>query len=268
MNAARLEITDLCVIRGARRVLDRVCLTAHPGAVIGVVGPNGCGKSTLLQAVLRILSPASGSITIDGVSVTSMRPRQLARTAAAVLQDATGDFDLQVRDVVAMGRAPHKRRFQGDSAADDAVIAESLALVGAVDLTDRAFALLSGGERQRVLVARALAQQPRLLVMDEPTNHLDVRHQFDVLALPARLGVTAVIALHDLNLAAHYCDEVVVLRDGIQVCAGPPEGVLTAELIAEVWGVTAAVGPHPQTGRPHVTFDPSCGADRLVATQW
>lgn len=268
MNAARVEVTDLCVARGGRRVLDGVHVTARAGSVLGVVGPNGCGKSTLLQAILRILAPASGSITVDGIDIASMTARHLARTAAAVLQDGTGDFDLRVRDVVAMGRAPHKRMFQGDNADDDAVVAESLALVDATDLTERAFALLSGGERQRVLVARALAQQPRLLVMDEPTNHLDVRHQFEVLALPARLGTTAVVALHDLNLAAHYCDEIVVLRDGVQVCAGPPESVLTAGLIAEVWDVAAEVGPHPRTGRPHVTFDPSCTGGRVVATPW
>lgn len=264
MNAARVEVRALCVDRGTRRVLDGVDLTAPPGTVVGVVGPNGCGKSTLLRTLLRILRPASGSVSVDGTDVAAMSPRQLARTAAAVLQDETGDFDLRVRDVVAMGRAPYKRMFQSDNAADEAAITEALMLVDAVALTDRAFALLSGGERQRILVARALAQRPRLLVMDEPTNHLDVRHQFDVLKLPARLGVTAVIALHDLNLAAHYCDQIVVLRDGAPVCAGPPADILTAALIADVWGVAGSVGPHPRTGRPHVRFDPSQSADRMV----
>ncbi|UXA09766.1 ABC transporter ATP-binding protein [Mycobacterium sp. SMC-8] len=263
MNSARVEIGALCVDRGGRRVLNGVDVTAPPGTVVGVVGPNGCGKSTLLRALLGILRPSSGSVTVDGADVASMTPRQRARTTAAVLQDETGDFDLLVRDVVAMGRAPHKRMFQGDNTSDEAVIAEALALVDASALTDRSFALLSGGERQRVLVARALAQRPRLLVMDEPTNHLDVRHQFDVLALPARLGVTAVVALHDLNLAAHYCDHVVVLRNGAPVCTGPPETVLTATLIADVWGISASVGSHPRTGRPHVAFDPSQSAEQL-----
>jgi len=155
-----------------------------------------------------------------------------------------------------MGRAPYKRIFQGDNASDEEIIANSLELVDATHLIDRPFALMSGGERQRVLVARALAQQPSLLVMDEPTNHLDIRHQFDVLALPGELGITAVIALHDLNLAAHYCDVIAVLHNGTQVTAGAPDIVLTAELVAEVYGVTAVVGPHPATGRPQVSYDP------------
>lgn len=256
MSAARLQATELCVDLGGLRVLDSVSVTAPAGAVVGVVGPNGCGKSTLLAALLRIVRPTSGTVAVDGVDIATMTGRALARTVAAVLQDATGDFDLRVGDVVSVGRAPYKRMFQGDNAIDEAVVSESLALVDAAHLADRPFALLSGGERQRVLVARALAQQPRLLIMDEPTNHLDIRHQFDVLGLPARLGMTAVIALHDLNLAAHYCDLIVVLRNGTPACAGPPESVLTAELIADVWGVGACVHPHPQTGRPHVFYQP------------
>lgn len=124
-------------------------------------------------------------------------------------------------------------------------------------MTSTPFALMSGGERQRVLVARALAQEPTVLVMDEPTNHLDVRHQFDVLALPARLGITAVVALHDLNLAAHYCDLISLLHNGLHIDAGPPDAILTADLTAEVYGVTATVWPHPETGKPQVSYTPT-----------
>jgi iron complex transport system ATP-binding protein len=257
MSGSRLHAEGLSVELTGRRILEGVSITAEPGQVVGVVGPNGCGKSTLLRALLRLLRPTTGTVTIDGADITTIPAKRLARTVAAVLQDSTGDFDLRVRDVVAMGRAPYKRMFQGDNPSDVDVITESLALVDASHLIDRSFALMSGGERQRVLVARALAQQPSLLVMDEPTNHLDVRHQFDVLALPARLGITAVIALHDLNLAAHYCDVVTVLHNGARVTVGPPGTVLTAQLVADVYGVTAAVQPHPMTGRPQVSFDPS-----------
>lgn len=257
MSGSRLQVDGLSVDLGGRRILDGVSITAEPGQVVGVVGPNGCGKSTLLRALLRLVRPSTGTVIIDGTDVATIPAKRMARTVAAVLQDATGDFDLRVRDVVSMGRAPYKRMFQGDNASDADVITESLALVGATHLVDRSFALMSGGERQRVLVARALAQQPSLLVMDEPTNHLDVRHQFDVLALPARLGITAVIALHDLNLAAYYCDVITVLHNGTRVTAGPPDTVLTAELMADVYGVTAVVQPHPMTGRPQVSFDPA-----------
>lgn len=262
MSAARLRADRLCVDLTGRRILDDVSITAEPGQVVGVVGPNGCGKSTLLRALLRLVRPASGSVTIDGADIATLSARHFARTTAAVLQDSPGDFDLRVRDVVAMGRAPYKKMFQGDSDSDVDIVTESLGLVDASHLIERHFALMSGGERQRVLVARALAQQPGLLVMDEPTNHLDVRHQFDVLALPARLGITAVIALHDLNLAAHYCDVIVLLHNGIQAATGSPEAILTAELMAEVYGVTASVRPHPETGKPQVSYTPAPVAHR------
>jgi iron complex transport system ATP-binding protein len=257
LTGARLLADRLCVDLGGRRVLDEVSIIAEPGHVVGVVGPNGCGKSTLLRALLRLLRPAAGTVTIDGVDIASLSTKSFARTAAAVLQDSLGDFDLRVRDVVAMGRTPYKRIFEGDKDSDIDVIAESLALVNASHLIDRPIALMSGGERQRVLVARALAQQPSLLVMDEPTNHLDVRHQFDILALPNRLGITAVIALHDLNLAAHYCDIITVLHNGTQMATGAPDAVLTAELMAKVYEVTAKVGFHSETGRPQVSYDPT-----------
>nr|ABP46355.1 ABC transporter related protein [Mycolicibacterium gilvum PYR-GCK] len=256
MTAARLSTAGLCVDLGGRRIVEDVSMDVPAGRVVGIVGPNGCGKSTLLRTLGGILRPASGVVSIDGTDIATLGARQLARTVAAVLQDSAGDFDLRVRDVVLMGRSPYKRMFEGDNASDIRIVGDSLALVDAAHLEDRPFPLLSGGERRRVLVARALAQQPHLLLMDEPTNHLDVRHTFDVLALPATLGVTAVIALHDLNLAAQYCDVIHVLRNGRQVAAGSPADVLTADLLGDVWEVRATVQPHPDTGRPHIYFDP------------
>jgi iron complex transport system ATP-binding protein len=256
VTGSRLHADRLCVDLGGRRILHEVSVRAEPGQVIGIVGPNGCGKSTLLRALVRILRPTSGAIHLDGVDVASIPVRQSARTVAAVLQDVTGDFDLRARDVAAMGRAPHKRMFQRDGVTDRRIVDDALRMVGVGHLSERPVASMSGGERQRVLIARALAQQPRLLVLDEPTNHLDVRHQFDVLALPAALGVTAVVALHDLNLAAHFCDVIHVLDRGRQVCCGPPGQVLTTELLAEVYRVRASVRAHPDTGRPQVNYNP------------
>ncbi len=256
ITGARLQADDLSVALGGRTVLDGVSLTAAPGEVIGIVGPNGSGKSTLLRALLRLVPLSAGSVRIDGTDVAALSARRLAQCTAAVLQDNVGDFDLCARDVVAMGRAPFKRILQRDNASDNSIIERSLALVDAADLAERPFALMSGGERQRVLIARALAQQPRLLILDEPTNHLDVRHQFDALALPGELGITAIIALHDLNLAAHFCDRIQVLDRGRPVHCGTPEQVLTAELIAGVYGVTAYVTTNPHTGRPAAQFAP------------
>lgn len=257
MTAASLHAERVSVTRSGRRIIEDVSVHAAPGQVIGIVGPNGSGKSTLLRTFARTVTPVSGTIRIDDVDIATVPVRQTARMVAAVLQDSTGDFDLRARDVVAMGRAPYKRMFQRDGKCDARIIDRSLQWVGATHLADRPIALMSGGERQRVMIARALAQQPRLLVLDEPTNHLDIRHQFEVLGLPARLEVTAVVALHDLNLAAHYCDRIHVLHQGQQVCAGTPDEVLTAEVIAEVYRVSATVRPHPQTGRPQVDYDPA-----------
>ena len=257
MTAARLQADDISVDLGGRRIISGITVHAEPGEVVGVIGPNGCGKSTLLRAMVRVLQPATGVIRVDGVDLSTLSIREMARTLAAVLQDTTGDFDLRVRDVVAMGRAPYKRMFQRDNADDELIVDAALEHVGASHLVERPFALMSGGERQRVLIARALAQQPRLLILDEPTNHLDIRHQFETLALPAKLGVTAVVALHDLNLAAHYCDRIHVLNAGREVCSGTPEDALTVDLMAEVYGVVASVRPHPDTGRPQVNYDPA-----------
>ncbi|WP_436501694.1 ABC transporter ATP-binding protein [Actinokineospora sp. HUAS TT18] len=233
-----------------------VTFSAQPGQVIGIIGPNGSGKSSLPRAIIGILRPTTGTVRVDGRDVLSTKPRDLARVLAAVLQDSTGDFDLTVHDVVTMGRACHKRSFERETTADRKAITEALTLVGAADLTHRRFADLSGGERQRVLIARAIAQQPRVLVMDEPTNHLDPRHQFDVLALPRTLDVTALVALHDLNLAARYCDQIHLLHHGRQHRSGPPEHVLDPEILRTVYDVNATVTPHPTTGRPHIALDP------------
>ncbi|MBD9735202.1 ABC transporter ATP-binding protein, partial [Streptomyces sp. H28] len=198
----------------------------------------------------------SGRVRVDGADAWSLPVRRLARTVAAVVQDAGADFDLAVREVVAMGRTPHKRLLDGDTAEDAALIGDALTAVGARHLADRPFDRLSGGERQRVLIARALAQRPALLVLDEPTNHLDIRHQLDILGALRRLPATVLLALHDLNLAAYYCDRLHVLCDGEVVASGTPAEVLTPGLLAEVYGVAADVGVHPGTGAPHVTFLP------------
>ncbi|MFZ3554690.1 ABC transporter ATP-binding protein [Streptomyces sp. BH055] len=256
MTPADLQVENLTLTAGARRLVDEVSLTARPGETIGLVGPNGSGKSTLLRAVYRVLRPDAGTVCVDGADAWSLPVRRLARTVAAVVQDAGADVELTVSEVVAMGRAPHKRLLAGDTAEDAALIEASLTSVDASDLADRPFAHLSGGERQRVLIARALAQQPSLLVLDEPTNHLDIRHQLEILSALRRLPATALVALHDLNLAAHYCDRLYVLRGGAVVASGPPEEVLTPRLLFEVYEVNAEVAVHPRTRRPQVTYLP------------
>ncbi|MGW1137360.1 ABC transporter ATP-binding protein [Streptomyces zhihengii] len=259
MKGSRLVVEGVTLTAGARRLAEDVSLTAERGEVVGLIGPNGSGKSSLLRCVYRILRPDSGTVRVDGADAWTLPVRQVARTLAAVVQDAATDVDLAVREVVAMGRAPHKRLLDGDTADDRRLIASSLAAVDALHLADRPYDRLSGGERQRVLVARALTQQPALLVLDEPTNHLDIRHQLDILGVLRRLPATVLVALHDLNLAAGFCDRLYVLCDGRVVASGPPADVLTPALLQEVYGVDAEVAVHPRTGTPQVTFLPGGG---------
>ncbi|RMB82478.1 ABC transporter ATP-binding protein [Streptomyces shenzhenensis] len=256
MTAAELVVDGVTLTAGARRLVEDVSLTARAGEVIGLVGPNGSGKSSLLRTIYRVLRPQTGQVRVDGTDAWTLPVRQVARTVAAVVQESGADFDLTVREVVAMGRTPHKRLLDGDTPQDAELIDWALDAVDATALTDRPFDQLSGGERQRVLIARALAQQPSLLVLDEPTNHLDIRHQLDVLGLLRRLPATVLVALHDLNLAAYHCDRLCVLDHGKVTALGPPAEVLTPRLLAEVYGVASEVTVHPRTGAPQVTFLP------------
>ncbi|MFD5074267.1 ABC transporter ATP-binding protein [Streptomyces sp. NPDC058371] len=248
----RLDLEGITVEAGGARLVDDIRLTADSGAFVGLVGPNGSGKSTLLRTVYRALRPAGGVVRLDGQDVHTMPARAAARVLAALPQESSAEFDFTVAEVVAMGRLPHRDR---TAAADRAICAQAMARTGVGHLADRGFLALSGGEKQRVLVARALAQQPRVLVLDEPTNHLDIAHQLDVLSLVRESGLTVLAALHDLNLAAAHCDVLYVIADGRIVASGPPHDVLRSGLLAEVFGVRAHPVRHPETGALHILFD-------------
>ena len=248
----RLDIDGVTVEVAGARLVDDIELAVDSGAFVGLVGPNGSGKSTLLRCVYRALRPDRGAIRLDGEDVHGMQPRAAARVLAALPQESAAEFDFTVAEVVAMGRLPHRDR---TAARDRAVCAEAMERTSVTHLADRGFLALSGGEKQRVLIARALAQQPRVLVLDEPTNHLDIAHQLDVLALVRRSGLTALAALHDLNLAAAHCDRLYVVAGGRIVASGPPYEVLQPALLAEVFGVRAHPVRHPETGALQLLFD-------------
>ncbi|GEB59313.1 ABC transporter ATP-binding protein [Streptomyces gardneri] len=229
-------------------------LTVRAGETVGLIGPNGSGKTTLLRCVYGTLTATAGRATLDGDDLHALGPKARARRVATVPQDSGTEFELTVRELVALGRSPHKRFWEGDTGADRDRVEAALARVGLAELADRPFPTLSGGERQRALVARALVQDPALLVLDEPTNHLDIRHQLDVLALVRTLGTTNLLALHDLNLAGAYCDRLYVMVEGRVVTGGTPAEVLTPALLTAVYGVDAEVIPHPRTGSPTVVY--------------
>ncbi|TFD32008.1 ABC transporter ATP-binding protein [Cryobacterium cryoconiti] len=262
---------------GGTPILTDVSAVVPTGAVTGLLGPNGAGKSTLLRLIAGLETADAGGVELDGERVGGLRPRgvsalsrrETARRVALLEQNAAPSIDLTVREVVLLGRIPHRSRVLGSFGGDDdhRVAEESLAMVGGSDLADRAWHTLSGGEQQRAQIARALAQRPSLLLLDEPNNHLDVSAQLGLLgqvrglcADPAAgtdTGLTAIMALHDLNLAAAFCDQILLLHRGRLVAAGTPEEVLRPATIAEVYGVDCDVIPHPRGGHPVIVFSPA-----------
>jgi iron complex transport system ATP-binding protein len=239
-----------------RAIVDRIALSIAPNEFVGLVGPNGSGKSSLLRTIYRVIKPTAGVVRLDGDDVWQMPARTAARRMAVVGQESHGEFDFSVREIVMMGRSPHKAMLERDNARDNSIVDDVLARVNMAAFADRAFSTLSGGEKQRALLARALAQQPRFLILDEPTNHLDVRYQLELLSLVKGLKITTIAALHDLNLAAQYCDRIVMLEHGRVVASGSPREVFDAARIAAIYCVHADVIHHPRTGHLMITFLP------------
>ncbi|MCP2288797.1 ABC transporter ATP-binding protein [Nocardia amikacinitolerans] len=234
-----ITVDDVGFSYGGRIVLDGVGLVAEPGAVVGLIGPNGSGKSTLLRLLYRALRPRSGSVVIDGTPVEALRGRALAARLAVVAQESPTETAITVAETVLLGRAPWASALQGYSRADRIAAAAALDRVGARHLADRSYSALSGGERQRVLIARALAQRADHLLLDEPTNHLDIGYQHELLGLIRELTTTTtLVVLHDLNLAARYCDRLVLLNQGRVAASGTVEDVLTPSVLEPVYGVS------------------------------
>lgn len=254
--------------RTPTRVLRGIDLRLDPGEVVALIGPNGAGKSTLLRVASGVLRPSAGQVLLAGHELATMSPRQVGRQLAVVPQDSISPAGMSVREMVGLGRTPHVRLMLGPGANDRAAVGHALRATGTIDLADRFVDELSGGERQRVLLARALAQEPRLLLLDEPTANLDLFHQVAMLDLVRRLarqtGVAAVAAVHDLQLAALYCDRVLLLHRGAIVSQGAPESVLTAPLLLSAFGQPVALSAHPTHGVPLVALVPNGDARRVT----
>jgi len=238
LSWAALSVRDVSWRPGwGALLLDRVGFELAAGKVLGIAGANGAGKSTLLRLLYRFHKPETGAVLLDGRDLWSMPARDCARKVAAVLQEQPTDFALSVREIVALGRRPHGSGFAAGGRKDAELIDGVLEQMGVSAFAGRLFGSLSGGERQRVMVARALAQEPQLLILDEPTNHLDIRHQLEIVGLIGRLDITVVTSLHDLNLAAQVCDEILLLHQGRQVAHGAPEDVLSPRNIEHAYSV-------------------------------
>jgi iron complex transport system ATP-binding protein len=247
-----IELQGLAVDVGPRRIVSDIDVVVPDGSFVGLLGPNGSGKSTILKAISRVHPPADGRMLLDGADLLAMRPKDAARRIAVVAQETTVEFDFTVFEMVMIGRTPHKRAWERDDDVDRSNVVEAIERVGCEHLASRSFNTLSGGEKQRVLIARAIAQGADHLVLDEPTNQLDIRYQIEVLELVADVGMTVLAALHDLSLAALYCDEVYLLTDGRIVTSGSPDTVITAGTIHQAYGADVLVMEHPDTGTPYL----------------
>ena len=242
--------------RSKQTILHDMSFNLSSGRVLGIVGPNGAGKSTLLKLLYRYHKPTTGTIEIGGTDIWKIKARMAARKVAAVLQEQPTDFALTVREIVTLGRTPHHVGFGGSNGAQDGHVVDAvLNRMGLNCFSNRSLGTLSGGERQRVMVARALAQEPCVLVLDEPTNHLDIRHQLKILELIKNLPITIVTSLHDLNMAADICDEVLILKDGHLKGSGVPEAVFSAEAISGTFQVAASYERLAPSGKNLITFN-------------
>jgi iron complex transport system ATP-binding protein len=249
-----VDVIDLDVSYGAHKILEMISFHADAGEILGIIGPNGSGKTTLLKAMSRIVAPDNGEVYLNDHNMNELDFRELAQQVAVVPQDISINFDYTVRDIVMMGRHPYIGRFSSETAADLEICNRAMHLAKVAHLADASVHEISGGERQRVLIARALAQEPKILLLDEATSNLDISHQIEILNIIRGLTgkITVISVFHDLNLAAYYCDRLIMLKEKHIFAVGTPENVLTRETLDAVYGIDALVKIHPLTGKPYI----------------
>lgn len=265
-EAEMLCLENLGLSYGNLDVLRGVDLVVRRGEMVGIIGPNGSGKSTLLKGICRLLRPKTGRVSIAGQDIGQLRRDELARLVAVVPQTPNLPDTFTAFEVVLMGRTPHLGRFRFEGYRDFEIAWRAMGITRTQSLAERTMDQLSGGQKQLLTIARALAQEPRLILLDEPTAHLDINFQIEVLDFVRDLcrehGLAAVAVLHDLNLASQYCDRLVLLSDGQVHAEGPPEHVVTEENILDVYGASVCVYPHPSNGLPTTVIRPGTGSER------
>lgn len=236
-------------------VLHETSFAVKPRTILGVVGANGAGKTTLLRLLYQYYKPSTGSIFIDGRNTSKMSLKEVARNIAVVVQEQPVDFSLSVKEIISLGRIPHRRHLFNLDEYDKVVIENVISKLQLQSFSKRVFSTLSGGEKQLVMIARALAQEPKILILDELTNHLDIRHQLEVLKIIINLNITVITSLHDLNIALKYADNIIMLSKGRSIAFGSPNKVLTKKHIATAFNVVATNKTLLPCGESHLTFN-------------
>jgi iron complex transport system ATP-binding protein len=265
----KLEVKEISLSYNHVPVVNQVSFQIKPGELVGLIGPNGCGKTSIIKALSRILTIRSGEIWLDDRSLKSISHQELAKTIGVVPQNPNLPETFTVTEIVLLGRNPHLGWLRSESAQDLEIVWQAMLKTGVSELAERKIGELSGGEKQRVTIARVLAQEPQAILLDEPTANLDIAHQIEILNLMRSLchdkNLAVLIALHDLNMAAQYCDRLILMKAGRLFAQGAVEQVITAENIKNVYGAGSLVYPHPEnqlpvvlltgTGQPRMTIN-------------
>ncbi len=249
-----LNIKNLSVTIEEKKIIENLNIDIEAKNLVGIIGPNGSGKSTLLKTIYRVLKYNEGSIYINGKDIKVMSLRETAKEMAVVAQHNEQEFDFNVYDMVLIGRSPHKKFLERDSRDDYEIVDEALEKVDMLAYKERKYNSLSGGEKQRIILARALAQQTNCLILDEPTNHLDIKYQFQFMNIAKNLDITVIAAIHDLNIASLYCDEIYALKDGKIVKSGSPTDIFTEKLIYDLYEVESRI--IKEDGKINILYKP------------
>ena len=253
----KLKVSDLTWSVGDKEIVSNVSLEINKGEFIGLIGPNGCGKSTLLKNIYRVLTPDAGTILLDDENIGGMGSKELARKMSVMIQENTVEFDMNVLDMVMLGRYAHKKMLGSMSKEDFEIARAALKEVGMADYEERTYLSLSGGEKQRILIARVLAQKADFIILDEPTNHLDIQYQFQIMDILKAQNVTVFSSIHDLNIAAYYCDRIIVMKKGKIIHFGTPEEILTPEILDELYHIRSEVKDNTITGKKQIYYIPN-----------
>ncbi|QFZ54748.1 ABC transporter ATP-binding protein [Oceanihabitans sp. IOP_32] len=251
----KLSIENLSFKTANTNILSDISLDVEANSFIGVLGPNGAGKSTLLKCIYGVNTPDKGSVFFENKNLLTMPRKERARKIAVLAQESGSQFDFSVEQVVEMGRYPHKKTLENYSKADKKIVDETLEKLNLTSYRNRFFNTLSGGEKQRVLIARVLAQEADFIILDEPTNHLDIGHQIGIMNIVKNLGVTVLAAIHDINIAALYCDNLVVLKQGQIVTSGTTNHVINKTTIKDTFNIDVDVYQHKTCGKNHIAYN-------------